>query len=131
MVVFRLFILLGLFYLSGCEKQTIQQNGALEGNILIGPICPVETYPPDPGCLPTIETYKAFPVYIWTSDGSNKTLISPALDGSFKIELKPGDYYLTLEKEQDGIGKSNLPMEVSINPIGKTIIKIEIDTGIR
>ncbi len=130
-VVFGILILLILSYLPGCDKQTNLENGTLEGIILIGPICPVERDPPDPGCLPTAETYKAFPVYIRASNSSKKTLISPALDGSFKIELAPGNYSLTLEKEQNGIGSSNLPMIVSINPLGKTIISIEIDTGIR
>lgn len=128
-VVFRLSALFILSYLSACEKQTNRENGILEGIIQIGPICPVEKDPPDPGCVPTAETYKAFPVYIHSSNGL-RTLINPALNGSFKIELPAGTYFLTLEKEQN-IGSSNLPIVVSIDPLGDTIIKIEIDTGIR
>ena len=105
------------------------ENGTLDGIIQIGPICPVEKDPPDPGCLPTAETYKAYPIYINASNGS-RTLINPALNGSFKIELPAGTYLLTLEKKQN-IGSSNLPMVVSIDPLGETVINIEIDTGIR
>jgi len=130
--IFRLFLILGLLYISGCDKYVNPERGTLEGTISIGPICPVEINPPDPGCLPTAETYKAYPVYIWTSDGSGKVaLISPSSDGSFKTELAPGNYLLILEKEQNGFGNSNLPEEVTISPLAKTVINIIIDTGIR
>lgn len=108
-----------------------QESGFLEGIISIGPICPVETDPPQAGCLPTAETYKAYPVSVWSSDGSVKVaVIDPALDGSFKIELMPGNYRIILEK-QNGPGGSNLPQEVTIKPSGKTLVNVEIDTGIR
>jgi hypothetical protein len=86
-IILRLFLLAGLIYISGCDKNENREYGILEGTISIGPICPVETDPPDPGCLPTAETYKAFPVYVRTSDGSKEiTLIRPSLDGTFEIE---------------------------------------------
>lgn len=129
--VIRISLFLGVSWLAGCDKQINQETGLLEGTIHIGPICPVETDPPDPGCLPTAETYKAFPVYILATDGSGKMLISPATDGSFKIELVAGNYFIVLEKEPNGIGSSNLPFEVTIKPSEETIISIEIDTGIR
>ena len=127
-----LIFLAGLLFFSGCDKQADPENGTLEGIISIGPICPVETDPPDPGCLPTAETYKAYPVYVCTSDGSRKiALISPALDGSFKTELASGKYLIVLDKGQGGIGSSNLPLEVTIKPLETTVIIINIDTGIR
>jgi hypothetical protein len=132
MCLFRLMILGGLLFLSGCDKFTNRESGILEGTISIGPLCPVETVPPSPGCLPTAETYKAFPVYVWTANGSRKiALISPALDGSFKTELAPGNYLIILDNEENRVGNSNLPLEVSIIPSGKTSINIDIDTGIR
>ena len=126
-----LMIMLFLLFSQGCEKAKNGENGTIKGSISIGPICPVERDPPDPGCLPTAETYKAYPVYISALNGSGKTLISPAPDGSFLLELAPGRYYLTLGKEQNGIGSSNLPMEVIVNPGQETDLSIEIDTGIR
>lgn len=128
--VFGLLFLLTLFLLSGCEKQ-IKEKGTIAGKISIGPICPVETDPPDPGCLPTAETYKAYPVYIHSSNGRLKILINPSLDGSFNIELDPGDYFLTLEKILNGPEKSNLPLSFKINQSDTTTVNIEIDTGIR
>ncbi|HUW93720.1 MAG TPA: hypothetical protein VMV74_11200 [Bacteroidales bacterium] len=116
--------LFGLFSL-GCDKQNNQETGFLEGVISIGPICPVETDPPDPGCLPTAETYKAYAVSIWTSNGRKKiTQIDPVLDGSYKTELVYGDYLVKLENGQNGPGGSNLPVEISIIPQNKTVLNI-------
>lgn len=123
--------LLGLLF-SGCERLSNQETGLLEGIISIGPICPVETDPPDPGCLPTAETYKAYPVSIWTSNGRREIArINPALDGSYKTELTPGNYLVTLGTVTKGIGGSNLPAEVKITSLHETILNIDIDTGIR
>ena len=124
--------LFGLFLISGCDKQYTQEAGFLEGIISIGPLCPVEKDPPDPDCLPTYETFKAYPVSIWTSDGRSKiTRINPALDGSYRIELVPGNYLVKLEKEQNTIGSSNLPVQASIVAQKETFLNIDIDTGIR
>jgi hypothetical protein len=124
-------LLLGLI-LSGCEKQTNQETGFLEGIISIAPICPVETDPPGPGCLPTAETYKAYPVSIWTSSGRRKIAgINPALDGSYKTELTPGIYLVKLGTISQGIGNCNLPAEVTITSQHETVLNINIDTGIR
>jgi hypothetical protein len=125
-------ILLPVLFISGCEKQINQEAGFLEGVISIGPICPVETDPPEAGCLPTAETYKAYPVSIWTSNGRRKiTQINPALDGSYRIELSPGNYLVKLGTASKSIGGSNLPAEVTITSQNNTVLNIDIDTGIR
>ena len=123
---------MGLFLISGCDKLFTQEAGYLEGIISIGPLCPVEKDPPDPACLPTYETYKSYPVTIWTSNGRRKIAqLKPALDGSYKIELNSGHYLVILEPEQNRIGSSNLPVEVVIRSQAETILNIDIDTGIR
>lgn len=130
--ILGLLLLTGLLFISGCDNQVIKEIGVLEGVISIGPICPVETVPPDPRCLPTAETYKAYPVSIWTSDGKSKIAsINPALDGSFRTELLPGNYRVILEKNQISIGSSNLPVDVTIISKSNTLLNINIDTGIR
>ena len=131
-VIFGIALLTGLFFMSACDKRITQETGILEGVISIGPICPVETYPPDPGCLPTAETYKTYPVSVWTTDGMRKIAhINPSLDGSYSIELAPENYLVILEKGQNKIGSSNLPLKVSIISQNKTLLNINIDTGIR
>ena len=124
-------ILAAAIVFSRCETSSSMQGGILEGTITIGPICPVETIPPSSDCLPTAETYKAYPVGIWTLDGSRRiALIVPALDGSFSMELDPGQYLVRLDKTS-GVGGSNLPRQIIISMQEKTTISIDIDTGIR
>lgn len=95
-IIVGITLLLGLLF-SGCESQINQEAGFLEGVILIGPICPVEPVPPEPRCQPTAETYKAYPVSVWTSNGRREIIkLNPALDGSYKTELIPGNYLVKL-----------------------------------
>jgi hypothetical protein len=118
--------------MSGCDSKKTLVAGILEGTISIGPICPVETIPPDPACLPTAETYKAYPVSVFTSDGKTKIAqLMPSLDGSYTSELSAGDYLIVLERAKNNIGGSNLPVMVSITSQDKTLLNINIDTGIR
>ena len=130
--ILGILFLTAIMFITGCYKHTTQETGYLEGVISIGPICPVETFPPDPACLPSAATYKAYPVSVFTSDGKRKILqLSPSLNGSFSTELPPGNYHVVLEKAQNKIGGSNLPVEVSIIARDKTLLNINIDTGIR
>ena len=124
--------LVSLLLNSGCDKQFTQEVGFLKGVISIGPLCPVEKDPPDPACLPTYETYKAYPVSIWSSNGRRKIAqLNPALNGSYYLELSPGKYSVILGTGQNSIGSSNLPAEVVIRSQSETILNINIDTGIR
>jgi len=138
MMKYRKKIINGLTFLTvlllsfGCDKLVSSDKGFLEGKISIGPICPVEKDPPEPGCLPTAETYKAYPVSVWTSNGRRKIIqINPELDGSYLTDLEPGNYLIILETGRSNIGSSNLPVEVTIKSDNVTTLNIDIDTGIR
>ena len=127
-------VLIISLYMSGCNEQefNIGKNGFLKGVITIGPLCPVQRVPPDPACLPTAETYKAYPVVVRTPDGEKKVVqINPELNGSFSVELSAGNYVVALENNQNRIGSSNLPAAVSITSKDTTFLNIDIDTGIR
>jgi hypothetical protein len=125
-------LVLAIALITGCAKLTNSETGLLEGVILIGPLCPVETVPPDPACQPTAETYKAYPLGVYSSDGTKKIAsILPNLDGSYITELYPGTYKVVLEKEQQGPGSSNLPADITISSNDVTVLNINIDTGIR
>lgn len=111
--------------------QPSKNKGFLEGKVTIGPLCPVEGFPPDPRCQPTEETYKAWPIGIYTSDKRTKIAqIEPNIDGTYKMELPEGDYVVDLEKQQS-FGGHNLPTTISINSGETTTLNIDIDTGIR
>ncbi len=131
--VFGLVVLLLIIFVSGCVQQEnkIYEKGFLEGKIIIGPICPVERFPPDPKCQPTEETYKAWPIAIWTTDKKTKIAqIGPKLDGTYRMELPIGIYVIDLEKQQH-FGSKDLPATVTINSAETTKLEIDIDTGIR
>jgi len=106
--------------------------GILKGHIDIGPLCPVEKNPPDPKCLPTADTYKEWPVAIYTNDRTTKIrfAITPDENGNYSLELPAGRYILGLDRT-DYLGNSNLPVAIDITKGNTTVQDIMIDTGIR
>jgi hypothetical protein len=115
------------------QKNLVTGSGVLKGKISIGPLCPVQKDPPDPGCLPTKETYKAWATAVWSENKKTKiALLDPNLDGNYQIELPSGNYVLDFEVDRtNGVGGSNLPSPISISNMDTTIFNINIDTGIR
>ncbi|TFH36309.1 MAG: hypothetical protein E4G95_05895 [Bacteroidia bacterium] len=129
-----LIIVAALISTESCENQQLPfgEAGILEGIVSIGPLCPVETDPPQPECLPTAETYLAYPVSVWSSNGKTKIKeINPALDGSYSIDLPEGRYMIILETGDFGPGSSNLPAKVIIQRGDTAFFNVDIDTGIR
>ena len=117
----------------GDIKEDIVGSGVLKGKITIGPLCPVERIPPDPACLPTVETYRAWATAVFKAKDKIKfATIVPNLDGTFEIELPLGDYIVDYNVVRViWIGKSNLPATISISHKDTTTFNINIDTGIR
>jgi hypothetical protein len=123
-----------LLFTSSCEKFGLNpgRSGTLKGTISIGPLCPVVTDPPNPGCQPTAETYKAFPVTVWSSDMKVKiATLAPALDGTYSASLPLGTWIVVLENGPMGVGGSNLPVSIKVTEGSDTQLDIDIDTGIR
>ena len=115
-----------------CDQQQMQivEKGILEGKVTIGPLCPVETVPPDPACQPSQDTYDAWPIVIWTTDKKTKiAIIDPDLDGNYLIDLPKGSYLVDLDK-QHRFNKS-LPAVIIVEPNETSLLNIDIDTGIR
>lgn len=125
-----IYCIIVLFFVNGCAQQQVSEKGFLEGKIDIGPICPVERNPPEPGCQPNEDIYKAWPVAVF-KDNKKIAQINARPDGMYKIELYAGSYAVKLEKQGFGIGSSNLPATAVISPGKTTNLNIEIDTGIR
>src|SRR3989344_6406121 len=114
-------ILVSIVLISGCNK--ITNKGVLEGTIKIGPLCPVEKIPPDPGCQPTEETYKTYPIAVYFIGGGDPSIaikvanLNPDTSGNFILELAPGDYMVNLKKSTgvtENIPNTNLPIQFSI-----------------
>ena len=124
---------LGIIFISGCIKQPIgeiTEKGFLQGRVTIGPLCPLEKNLSGSGCQPTEETYKDWPIIVYTPDKKIKIAqINPALNGTYKIELPVGNYVIDLEGRYR-FGR-NLPANVIIKKGKTTTLNINIDTGIR
>lgn len=127
-----LVVVLMINLIGSCDQQEnrILEQGQLTGTVNIGPICPVESDPPDPNCQPTAETYNSYPIAVWTTDKKSKLgQIKPNVDGSYTIELLVGRYLIDLENQH--IFGATLPATVNIEPNETKILDIAIDTGIR
>ncbi len=133
LLVIALAVLAGGTFIAGAYVQDMASGkGILEGRIDIGPLCPVETNPPDPACEPTEETFRAWSVAIWTQGKTAKIAqLMPDAGGSYMIELPAGSYVADFEGQRPGIGAGSLPATISIRSGEATTLDITIDTGIR
>lgn len=127
-------LMIAVLFLSACVSSNRVSNhssekGFLEGKISIGPLCPVERFPPDPHCQPTEETFKAWPIAAY-QEKTKIASLNPNLDGTYRVELPAGNYVVDLEKSM-GIGGGNLPVTITIKAGEITTLNIDIDTGIR
>jgi hypothetical protein len=129
--ILKIAVLIGsILLVSSCDPNASKETGTLEGKISIGPICPVESIPPNPACLPTQETYNNWPVYVWSIDKKEKIAqLQPQLNGNYTLELVVGAYILDLDKQH--IFGKNLPATISIKNNENTVFNVNIDTGIR
>lgn len=114
-----------------CPTSTSAQQGTgtLQGNMTIGPICPVEQvgHP----CNPTPQMYAAHQVFVYNSSQTKLiTTLTPDASGNFSATLPSGSYLVDVQHQ--GIGAvTGAPVMVAV-VAGKTAhISINIDTGIR
>jgi hypothetical protein len=113
-------------------QNSIGIAGVLKGKITIGPLCPVETVPPSPGCSPTADTYKTWATAVWKLNKTGKVVtLTPALDGNYLVTLPSGKYIIDFDSIQNYKGGSNLPNEITVSANDTVIFNINIDTGIR
>ncbi len=105
--------------------------GTLSGRVAIGPICPVETYPPKPECQPSAETYASREFVVETADGKTVTSFHADSSGSYRVSLVPGIYTVKSVKSGIGYNSKDLPAKVTIKAGETTTFNIDVDTGIR
>jgi hypothetical protein len=105
----------------------VAYSSGIEGTVSLGPTCPVERNPPDPGCAD-----KPYPTIVSVRHaGSDPVFATVDSDtsGAFKISLPPGEYTITAGKG------SMLPrcasVNVSVGPTDYVTAPISCDTGIR
>lgn len=109
--------------------RTLTWQSGIQGTVMLGPLCPVESFPPNKLCAN--EPYQT-QFQVLTASGKNavKDFGSDVL-GQFKVELPPGDYLIF-----QGTTTSAYPHCSEIGPITVRAgdfasTTINCDTGIR
>jgi hypothetical protein len=103
-------------------------NGVLQGQVTIGPLCPVETE--DDPCLPEPSLFTSHKLVI-LSDGKEVQRVDIDGEGNYRTELPPGIYTVDYTPRDIGIPGLFKPPSAEIREGQTTILNIHIDTGIR
>jgi hypothetical protein len=100
----------------------------VEGTATAGPVCPVETVPPDPGCTPR----PVAGAVLLVRDGSGKEVAraTTAADGTFFVALAPGGYVMEPQAVTGLLGTAG-PQGVTVNDGVASNLDVAYDTGIR
>lgn len=129
----RLLPMLIALALVGCGRgddnvtTTIALTTGLTGTVTAGPVCPVETDPPDPNCAPRPVADARIVVFVEGGESVGHTLTD--VSGRFSFSLPPGSYEIVAEPV-DGYMGTPAPVVVLVDD-GFTTIDLEYDTGIR
>ena len=114
---------------AGCVAGPAGPRGTLQGQVTIGPICPVER--PDQPCTPTPDTYATRKVLVLSADGATLiATVSLNQTGYYRVELEPGTYVVDIKRA--GIDRSpDVPRTITLDTGETYTLDIDIDTGIR
>jgi hypothetical protein len=105
-------------------------TGELEVTVVAGPVCPVETVPPDPACDP--RPVSGARVVVSPADGRDIIVAEGTTDadGIALLSLSPGDYLLA-GGAVEGLFGVPQPMSVAVVAGRTTSVTLDYDTGIR
>ena len=114
---------------AGCaDSDTPPPPAVIEGRVVAGPVCPVETDPPDPACAP--QPVPSAEITVINLDTGSQTVAITDTQGRFRIEIEAGTVQLTGETVQGLIGVPD-PVEITATPGDRHVINLTYDTGIR
>jgi hypothetical protein len=124
-----LLVLIGSVSFSAACLADSQADGKIEGQVIVGPLCPVEPCEVSEEML--AQAYAARKVEVYTPDRSRLVQEAPLnATGYYEVSLPPGTYLVDIART--GIDTSpQVPREVAIPAGGTVRLDIEIDTGIR
>jgi hypothetical protein len=100
------------------------------GTITAGPVCPVETVPPDPRCAPR----PVAGAVIVATDGSGREVgrATSAADGSYDLIVGETGTVLLSALPVAGLARAPVPVSVTLaGPNEVAHVDLEYDTGIR
>jgi hypothetical protein len=125
--------LLVLLVLAACTPALptpTDETGEIEVHVVAGPVCPVETVPPDPACEP-----RPVPgAHVFVSPGDGREVVvaegTTDADGIVHMSLPPGAYVVSGSEVERLIGLP-APTTVTVDEGQRVVVTLEYDTGIR
>jgi len=106
-----------------------QTNSGVEGQVMLGPTCPVMQNPPNPQCADRPYETTIQVIKVGAPQGAPFTSVKTNSEGKYSIALPPSDYVL------QPIGGNTLPRcetkEVTVVASKMTEANLSCDTGIR
>lgn len=105
--------------------RTFEDSG-IQGTVLFSPVCPVERFPPEPGCAPRPGPAE---VRLMNAQGGLVGSAEAGEDGRFTILAPPGAYTLTGASGRPVGGCSSIELEILPERILE--VTLDCDTGIR
>lgn len=101
---------------------------AVSGYVHAGPMCPVESIPPDPACAD--RAVEGAVILVRNSAGVVIAEPRTQADGSFVVELRPGSYTF-MPQPVEGLMGTAPEQEVIVGATPVTSLDFAYDTGIR
>lgn len=102
--------------------------GEVVGRVLAGPVCPVETDPPDPAC--DDRPVPGAVLVVTLLDGSPVATVTSDAAGHFSLSLPPASYRFTPQPVEGLLGTA-APADVVVRVGATTDLVVTYDTGIR
>jgi len=99
----------------------------ISGIALAGPVCPVETNPPDPACAPRPV---AGAMVVAVSESGDQAEATTGPDGRFSFDLAAGHYQIVAQPAEGLMGTPE-PVEVEAASGSVDVGVLMYDTGIR
>jgi len=124
-----LVVLVAMALLTACDPAEPSAQGSIVVVAQAGPVCPVETNPPDPSCAP--RPVANAPIVVTLAD-SDDVVAEGATDaeGRLTLAVPIGDYVVTAGAVE-GLVAAPQPVVVSVLANLTTEVPVAYDTGIR
>jgi hypothetical protein len=100
------------------------------GTVTAGPVCPVETVPPDPGCAP--RPVAGAVIVVTNTGGQELGRTTTAADGSYQMVVGETGTLTISGLPVAGLMRAPAPTNVTLTSPGETErVDLQYDTGIR
>lgn len=124
-------LVLGAVILASCTPAAspAPAQTVIEVRANAGPVCPVETVPPDPACEP--RAVAGAPIFVMPADGRDVIVAQGTTgeDGIVRLDVPPGAY-IVIGGDMPGLMGQPSPTAVTVGSAPLSIT-ITYDTGIR